>query len=248
MALGNTYQNNKNQMWEASYYSRLRIKNPKDNLALGFTFWKGTLKVSISSLSKDYHTNDNNSDLTYIHLSPTKARLLANLVQTVIEQKSDNIFGVDTGIGEVHGFIAVGREQGNPFLLIAKVNPDGTFESSHKFNFNMNYNYSLKVHDIKNLKCQKEYDNELELQQLYDILADYARFSSGAIGASVYDIGRYEAAKMSNMVRKIAEKTGAIEFKSNDNSFFNSHSVSDVSDNVTKSRYQSINDLDNELG
>ena len=154
MALGNTYQNNKNQMWEASYYSRLRIKNPKDNLALGFTFWKGTLKVSISSLSKDYHTNDTNSDLSYIHLSPTKARLLANLVQTVIEQKSDNIFGVDTGIGEVHGFIAVGREQGNPFLLIAKVNPDGTFESSHKFSISEKFiledldSYSVIVHGV----------------------------------------------------------------------------------------------------
>ena len=46
MPLGNNYQNT-NQMNDPNYYSRLRIKNPKENMSLGFTFRKSTPKVTI---------------------------------------------------------------------------------------------------------------------------------------------------------------------------------------------------------
>lgn len=245
MALG-TSSNNKNTMWEPSYYSRLRIKNPSDNLALTFSFWKGTLRIGIGDANglQDGKINE----YAYIHLSPTKAFIMSQAVKNIIsEPESDKIFGVDTGAGEVHGFIAIGREMGKPFLFIAKVAADGSYESSQRFNFNMDYNYMLRVHDIKHLKCQKEYDNSVELNQFMSILVDYARCASGAIGASVYDIGRYESAKNTNLIRKIAEKTGALEYNKNYN---NSQSPSFFSGAPSENRsyYQSISDLEQELG
>lgn len=260
MALGNSYQssnqgNNANQMWEASYYSRLRIKNPTDNIALSFTFWKGVLKVSIIEIGS-------NNELAYIHLSPTKARILASGVENIINNPEDmSTFGVDTGVGETRGFIAIGRDANSPFLFIAKVDKNGKYESSQRFNFNVNYNYLLKVVDITNLKCQKEYTNDVELHQFVDLLNDFARSASGALGASFYDIGRYESAKLNNIVRRIAEKTGVVDSNKSYNngggnrsnsSFFNSvdneyEAPSNVSANK-RSSYQSIDDLESELG
>lgn len=265
MALGSNYQNNnqnQNSMWEPSYYSRLRIKNPEQNLALTFTFWKGTLKVSITETGSSQEGRNN--ELAYIHLSPTKARILAEGVKRVsANSEGKEIYGVDTGTGETRGFIAIGREIGKPFLFIAKVNANGGYESSQRFDFNNNYNYLLGVHDLANLKCQKEYMNNIELDQFCGILEDYARFASGALGASFYDIGRYENAKLSNMVRSIGIKTGAIDPNKygnggggrSNNSFFNNvgseyeqPSSSAGNSSSGRSRYQNIDDLESELG
>lgn len=266
MALGSNYQNNnqnQNSMWEPSYYSRLRIKNPEQNLALTFTFWKGTLKVSI--IESGSSQEGRNNELAYIHLSPTKARILVEGVKRIATNaEGKEIYGVDTGTGETRGFIAIGRDMGKPFLFIAKVNASGNYESSQRFDFNNNYNYLLDVHDLSSLKCQKEYMNNVELDQFCNILEDYARFASGAIGASFYDIGRYENAKLSNMVRSIGIKTGALDASKyggnggggrSNNSFFNNvgseyeqPSASSNSGSSNRSRYQSIDDLESELG
>lgn len=260
MALGNNYQgNNQNQsMWEANYYSRIRIKNPEDNLALTFTYWKGTLKIAIIEAGSSQEGRNN--ELAYIHLSPTKASIFAECVRRVISNpEGSETYGVDTGVGETRGFIAIGRNIGVPYLFIAKVNSQGGYESSQRFVFNNNYNYLLNVHDINKLSCQKEYMNSVELTQFLNLLEDYARSASGAIGASFYDIGRYENAKLSNMIRKIGEKTGAIEpgrynggGRSN-NSFFNGvgseySQPTGNSNTGKKSQYQSIDDLESELG
>lgn len=262
MALGNTYQsnqgNNRDSMYEPTYYSRLRIKNPVENIGLSFAFWKGTLKISITETGSAQEGRNN--ELAYIHLSPTKARLLAEGTKRILENsEANNIYGVDTGTGETRGFIAVGRDKGVPFVFIAKVSGKGTYESSQRFNFNVDYNYLLKVHDIVKLSIQKEYQNQLELQQFYDLLQDYARSASGALGASYYDIGRYEATKLSNMVRKIGLKTGALESNYNNgggnsnSSFFRDADVdydapSKSSSQSSKPNFVSVTDLDEYLG
>lgn len=272
MALGNNYRNNGNQgnngnqMWEPSYYSRLRIKNPEQRLYVSFAFWKGTLRVSINESAGQ---SGQSNELAYIHLSPTKARIMADAVNRIIQTDKDGSYGVDTGAGETHGFIAIGRDHGIPYLFIAKVDGNGRYESSQRFDFTNNYNYILNVHDISQLKCQKEYMNTVELDQFHDILEDYARCASGAMGASFYDIGRYEAAKASNMMRKIAGKVG-VEFGNgnggngyngggnrynNNNSYNGNNNYSNGGNNGNSnngnnnhSRYDSIDDLEDALG
>ena len=252
MALGNNnYQNRnqQNQQSEPSYYSRIRITNPTDNIGLNFTFWKGLLKVSIVESGNAQEGRSN--ELAYIHLSPTKARLMAQCVDKILsDEKSSDIYGINTGIGEVNGFMAIGRDMGNPYLIIAKVGQNG-YESSQRFNFNKDYNYFLQVSDLDKLKFKKEYDNTVELTQFRDILEDFARASSGAIGASVHDIGRYEASKTNALVRKIAAKVG-VELNYTNNQFGGNGNYSKPSgdSNNSKSqgnRYNNISDLEDEF-
>lgn len=213
MALGNNnYQNNnrnggsQNNL-DANYYSRLRINNSNDNLSLTFMFWRGLMKVSIIELTNNNGSTQSN-ELASIFLSPTKARLMSECVGRILnDPETLEIYGINTGIGEVNGFMAIGRDSGNPYIMIAKVGKDG-YESSQRFNFNVDYNYLLQVNDLQELKFKKEYNNNVELQEFKDILDDYARSASGAFGASFYDIGRYENAKTTNLIKKLAEKVG----------------------------------------
>lgn len=273
MALGSSYNSNgggnnrsysnsnnqNNTLYNPTYYSRLSIRNPVDNLRLSFNYWNGTLRMSISEAGTAQ--DGRNNELAYIHLSPTKARLFATCVDRIITNpESSNIFGVDTGTGETRGMIAIGRDMGKPYLVIAKVNANGQYESNQRFNFNMNYQYLLQINDISKLGFKKEYDDSLELNQLKDLLEDYARYASGAAAYFYHDIGRYEAARSSNLIRKIGEKVGAIDKNYNggggsNNSFFSSASneYSEPSSNGNKANtgrnaYKSITNLEDELG
>ena len=226
MALGNgNYQNNRNgnngnqnSYSDPNYYSRLRINNNNDKLSLIFTFWRGLLKVSIVEIA-DRNVQDNNraDELAYIHLSPTKARLMSDCVGKILDNPdSIDVFGINTGVGDVNGFMAIGRDGGTPYLVIAKVGQNG-YESSQRFNFNVDYNYFLQVSDLENLKFKREYDNTVELKEFKDVLDDFARSASGAYGASFYDIGRYENYRTTNLIRRIAEKVGVESGRSNYN-------------------------------
>ena len=271
MALGSSYSNNSsnrssssnynnqnNTMYNPTYYSRISIRNPLDNLRLSFNYWNGTLRVSISEAGTAQEGRNN--ELAYIHLSPTKARLFADCVGRIIaDPETFDIFGVDTGTGETHGLIAIGRDMGKPYLVIAKVNSNGKYESNQRFNFNNDYQYLLQINDIVKLGFKKEYDNSIELNQVKDLLEDYARFSSGAAGYTFYDIGRYEAAKTSNLIRNIAEKVGASNGRSynsgngSSNSFFasaeNEYSEpTKNTQNTGRNNYKPVTNLEDELG
>lgn len=253
MALGTgNYQNARGnqQQYEPTYYSRLRMNNPKDNLSLQFSYWKGMLKIYITEAGSAQEGRAN--ELASIYLSPTKARLMVNCIDKIIDdEKSSDIYGINTGIGEVNGFMAISREAGVPYLIIAKVSQNG-YESSQRFNFNHDYDYFLQVSDLENLKYKKEYNNSIELKTFRDLLEDYARAASGAYGAAYYDIGRYEAAKNSNMVRKIAEKVG-VELYNGNNNYNGRNNFSQPSgdasrmNNSSNKRYSNIDELDSEL-
>ena len=267
MALGSTYNNSNNRsysnnnqnnsLYNPTYYSRLSIKNPVDNLRLSFTFWNGTLRLSISEAGTAQ--DGRNNELAYIHLSPTKARIFSACVKRIIENpEAVDIFGVDTGTGETRGLIAIGRDMGKPYLVIAKVDANGKYESNQRFNFNTDYHYSLQINDIVKLGFKKEYDNYLELNQLKDLLEDYSRNASCAAAYFYHDTARYETAKASNLIRKIGEKVGAIDKSYNgvsNNSYFSSvnngysESSNNKSDNNTgRNNYKPITNLEDELG
>lgn len=251
MALGNNnYQNNnrnggnsQNNI-DANYYSRLRINNSNDNLSLTFMFWRGLLKVSILEMINN-NGNTQSNEIASIFLSPTKARLMSECVGRIInDPETLEIYGINTGIGEVNGFMAIGRDSGNPYIVIAKVGKNG-YESSQRFNFNVDYNYLLQVSSLKDLKFKKEYDNNVELQEFKDILEDYARSASGALGASFYDIGRYENAKTTNLIRKIAETVGVENGNQNGNGTYNRQSSSGNYFNNGSNAYDSNNSSQN---
>lgn len=260
MALGGNYnsQNNGNNgPNNPTYYSRLRIKNYDNQTMLSFNYWKGTLKIMITEPSDNNNGNNGRpNELASIYMSPTKARILAEGVARIIASKEDKVYGVDTGTGNVKGFIAIGRSKGDPFLFIGKVNADGKYELNQTFNFNTNGNFLFDVKDLAHIKFQKEVMENIELQEFMDLLNDYARAASGAIAASVHDINFYENNRFTNLVRGIANKVGAghsngnggNHFFDNSNAEYSEPSRSSQNNNNTRSnRYESIDDLEDAL-
>lgn len=257
MAMGSYSNNNQNNkgLYEPTYYPRLRWKNEQDGLVLSPSYWKGSLKLSISAKGNNPGELE---EIGYIHLSPTKAFILAEYMQKIIDNPDGlDIYGVSTGTGENAGLIAIGRELGVPFLFVAKVDTNGNYLNSQKFRFNSNYHFGLNIHDLNKLSFEKEYVNNVELEQVRDMLIDWARSANGALAFSVHDVARYETAKMNNMLRKIAEKVG-VEFNGGNkssytgggsqNSFFNNNSGTMNKPASAGSRYvTSSDDLESEL-
>lgn len=260
MALGGNYNsnqnNNNNQNNDPTYYSRFRISNYNENLALGCSFWKGTLKLYIQKFGE----NNKAEEVGSIYFSPNKARLFANCVQKIIDDPDTfDIFGVDTGSGEIRGMAAIGRDMGKPYIALAKVDGSGKYTQYQRFNFPYDYNYSLKIENLTNLQFSKEINNTVDLETLKDLLYDYARASSGAYGASYYDIGRYEAGRESNLMKKVAIKLGVLNqdgsyadgtgyHRSNSNNSFFSGNGNSNTNNKSEKSYQTIDDLEDELG
>lgn len=213
MALGNNNTQNDKGLYEPNYYSRLQFKNPEQNLTIGFTYWKGSLKVVITERKNGQRPEE----IAYIHLSPMKAYLLAGFVEKVIESGDDNVYGVNTGVGETQGLITIGRENGAPYIIIASIDKDGNYTSSQRFDFIQNYHYGLTISNLQNMEFSKEYDDNAELNQFRHVLVDFARSANGALGASVWGVARYETAKQNNLLYRIGDKMGVID-KANGNS------------------------------
>lgn len=266
MAMGDNYNNNRygnngnnsRSNIDQTYYSRLKVKNDSAGMTLNFSFWKGTLKISINNIPNS--SDAKIEEMAYIHLSPNKAKTFASCVKYIIDNpETFDIKGVDTGIGETRGMLAIGRDMGKPYIIIAKVNKDGKYESQLRFDFNWDYNYTLDITNIEPLQFTRSYDNDIELVQLYELLIDFSRSSNGAMGYNVHDVGRYETARFSNLVRAIADKVG-VEFSNNNggyqrnaasnNSYFSNNNAQSQNNNRSSNssnKYQDIDDLENEF-
>lgn len=257
--LGSNNNQNGNNKYEPSYYPRLGWKNDGDRLRLSPTYWKGSLKLSITEV-KGMGDTSRAEDLAYIHLSPVKAMTIANYVRKCIDEpESTQAMGVNTGVSDTQGLFVIAREEtGRPYIIIAKIDKEGNYVQSQRFNFNHDYHYGLMIEDLNNLSFSKEYRNDIELEQLYELLVDFARSANGAMAASVWDISRYDALKTIN---QIADKIGARPSKGNGNggsandSFFNGNGNTSNSNSGSLSSGSksggytsgSINDLDNEF-
>lgn len=212
MALGSNNNQNDRGLYEPNYYARLQFKNPEQNLTMGFTYWKGSLKVAIT----ERKNNQKPEELAYIHLSPMKAHILSEYVDKVINNADNNVYGVNTGVGETQGLITIGRDNGAPYVIIASIDKDGNYTSSQRFDFIQNYHFGLSITDLQNMEFVKEYNDNAELSQFYNILRDFSRSANGALGASVWGVARYETAKNNNLLYRIGDKMGVVE-KSNNN-------------------------------
>lgn len=211
---------------EASYYSRFRVKSEETNMTLSATFWSGTLKLSITENRSTENTKPN--ELAAIYMSPFKSAIMAEYISKVIEDENcKKIYGVNTGAGESQGLFLISRENKVPYIIIAKVDSNGKFVNSQRFNFNRDYNYGLEVTNLDTLDFNKEYKNHIELSALRDLLLDFSRSANGAYAYFTHDINRYEIGKIVGKINKIAEKVG-VESNSgsyskgnSNNSYFN---------------------------
>jgi hypothetical protein len=180
MALGDTYNNNKNDKnkFSPSVYSPYKMGNADsvvDPSVLYATFWNNMLKLSIAPRKQ----TSNASDVAYdydnaisVYLTHTKANML---FQEIAEYEKNpdlyNYSGVSSGQGLIS--ISNGREFGvnSPCIVIRKINPEtGAEDSSYVYQFKQDYHYSIRNYDPKTNEFDKIFYNKLEIEELKILL------------------------------------------------------------------------------
>lgn len=256
MALGDN--NNKKQNYENTFYSRTRFTNYDEKKTLSFSFWKGLLKIAINEVKEAYSGVEYN-ELASIHLSPNKAFILKNQLLELKSLKdsatTSNAFGVDAGAGEVKSFIAFGnlpestKEDIQRYLVIGKVQPDGTVVERSSFNFNHNYYFGIEWNNLEKMDCTTTYQNDVELDMLIIVLDEYIKAITGATAYSVMDMARFDYSRINTKIELVMNKLG-IESKSSrqvsSESYFNKNGLgADSPENTNRARSQrtSIEDI-----
>lgn len=237
MALGNagSYNNNSNGnnkgLFEKTYYSRVRFKNPDSKLQLGFQYQKGMLVVDISKPK-----NENGFEMESVmnfYITHTKSMLLLDRIQEFEQyikeggKNPDVGFGINAGMGDtVKVLLLHVTETGNKAVLLAKVDQSGNFIEKVDFVFPTNYDYALKYNSINDRKVEKEYNDTVEWQEFVHTVEDFSRASNGAVGYSTIDMYRFDTQRILNKMNPIYEKLG-IELRggyngnrSSNNNFF----------------------------
>lgn len=246
MAIGDNGSNNNNGgnkgLYENTYYSRIRFKN--GNLALGVSFRSGLLILSIAEQQDGFKWED----LISIHLSPTKASLLADEIKKFREYYEEgNIvpgkaFGVNAGMNEKVSFIGIHADTDkNIIVTIGKFDGTGQITDRAEISLNKDYHYALEWEDISANDLAKVYYDNLEICQLANILEDFARYMNGALAYSVIDLGRYDNARILGKMDPIYDKLG-IERRNNGSGGNRTNSFLDNSSRV-QSTSTSIDDI-----
>lgn len=257
MAIGDYGNNNNNnsgnngKIFENTYFSRLRFKNADNKLALGFSFRSGLLILEISEVQDQ--NGFKYESLGSIFLSPTKARLFADEIRKFKEYLNsgdiipNKAFGVNAGMGEKVSYIGIHADESkNIFITIGKIDGSGQIIEQVTMPLNKEYHFSLEWDNIQTMELSKVYNDELELDQLLDLLDDFARSMSGATAYSTIDLGRYDLGRILKKMDPIYDKLG-IERMNSGSSYGKSNNFLD---NVGKSSSTSttLDDMENILG
>lgn len=256
MAIGdNGYSNSENnnegnngRLYDQTYYSRYNIKNKDKQLSISFR--SGLLILEIDEINQE---NYKRTALSTIYLSPAKAAMFAErLTRFKAYRAGDDIkenvaFGVTGGMKEKVSYIGVHtNEDKDVFVTIGKFDDAGNIVESTTMALNKDYNYSIEWQDISQMKLERVFNNDLELDQLIWAVSDFARFMSGAAGYSGADLTRYDHARIMNKMNPIYDALH-IERRSYGNSYSN-HNNDFLSNSSTSSRSTSIDEVSNLLG
>lgn len=216
-----------NKLYENTYYSRISMKG-SDGLRLGFSFKSGMLVVDISQEKDGFQFET----LSSCFLTPTKALLMFNQIETFKAALENNTYkdgtgyGVNTGIGDISTVLLVHKVDGCSAVTIGKVNAEGNYVSKFTYKFNKGYHYGISLSDYNSMStCQKDIYDDIELAQFTQTIKSFADNMNGSIAYSTIDLGRYDYRGLMNKMNPIYDKLG-IERGSNrsaqsDNNYFN---------------------------
>lgn len=217
MAIGGTYNGNneggsgKKQMYENTYYSRLKIKNDDAKIALSYSYRSGLLIVDISEIKQGFQYET----LESIYISPTKAYLLVKEIKKFKTYLSEGkitpnkAFGITTGMGEKVSYIGFHADKDNTiFITIGKIDGSGNITNAATIPLNKEYHYAVEWKNIEAMDLEKVYYDMTELEQFEAMVADFARAMSGAFAYSVADLTRYDITAIKNKMDPIYDKLG----------------------------------------
>ena len=217
MAIGENYtndfgSNNDKKLYEQTFYSRLRFKNESEGNALNISFSGGLMKIGIDQILDGFKYDNKIT----ISLSPTKSKILvdqlAALDKYIAEGKiSDKVaFGVNAGMKEKVTFIAfhVDSKDNAIIITIGTFDNAGTIIDRFDYRCHTNYHYGLTWSNLDSNKLDKTFYDNTEYESIKTTIADFARFMSGAAAYSVWDLGRYETARVLNKMNPIYGNNG----------------------------------------
>ena len=237
---GNNDSNQRNGLYDRTYYSRYRFKN--EDLGLGITYRSGLFVLEINQADSNYKI----TPVIAIHLSPMKAHLLNEEIKKFKKYLSEGkikenvAFGVNAGLGEKVSYIDFHSNSKKEILLtIGKFDDKGQIIESHTYTFKQDYNYALEWKDISKMSIEKVYYNTSELDILHNAIADFSRSMSGAFGYAAADLTRYDTQRILGKMDPIFDKlgierrTGGSGYRGGgDNNFLSNASVSSKSTNI----------------
>lgn len=256
MALGsNIYNNNENKTnYSDEVFSPYKMGNALseiDKTRLSFSFWNRMLKITICPLlgvENNIPKWDINNKVE-IYLNHTKALLLAQSIQNVLDGKSNNE-GVPSSSKSI--IFSNGLEFGsdNYFLTIRDIDPNtGSIITSIAYEFKKNYHYTVSNFNESNLDFNKNYNDTIEIVELQNLLTEYYKEASCAGAYFALETFKYNNSKTQTKLNSICEKLG-IEYSSKANtstkgSFFNNNNG-----NVNNNNFSiaSPDDIENEIG
>lgn len=217
MAIGGTYNSgnssnsDKKQLYENTYYSRIRVKNEDAKLALGFSYRSGLLIAEVSEIKQGFQYEA----LENIYISPTKALLLTKEIKKfksyLAEGKIEpnKAFGVTTGMGEKVSYIGFHADKDKNILItIGKIDGSGNITNAVTIPLNSEYHYAVEWNNIEAMDLEKVYYDTTELDQIELMLSDFARAMTGAFAYSVADLTRFDLAAVKSKMDPIYDKLG----------------------------------------
>ena len=213
MALGDA---NGRESKDKTFYSRLQFRDYTHNSGkrIAVYFWAGMLKLTIQ---KDKGTGFEYDDVVSSYIPQSKAKIfhkeLVNFYDLLKAGKIKDTktgYAINTGMGDNQTITCIHlSENGNPSLFIGKVDPSGNYLEHDDYEFNSpEFAFSLKISDLEKLKYSNENYENLELEQLINLMNNFANNMDGAIAYSTNDMNRYEWGSMINKLNAIGEKNG----------------------------------------
>lgn len=210
MGMGNYREGNLKKVFDKTYYSRLRFKNPDTKLVLGFNFSSGMLVIKMSQ------ADDNNqyTDLESCYLTGLKARIFLNEYNRFKEDfdakkvKEGAAYGVTTGMSETVTIMSFCVVDGSKAVAIGKVDGSGKVKEMHKFKFNDNFHYGLEWKDLDNMVVSKKFYPDIEFDAFGDILKEFISCYGGAQAYIAADLGKYDYRHTDNNINEIMKKLG----------------------------------------
>lgn len=212
MALGTTYNNNKNQDYRPTVYSFYKWYNSEstvDKTALSVSFWKGLVKIAIApKASGESDTSFDYQNEVKFHLTHTKARIFYNEILKFMAGEVTNV-----GVNSNKGLISVtnGAELGasNPCLIIRILNNEsGAIEASACYEFKSNFHFAVRNFDEKTKRFDTEYYNNVELEEFASMLKGYYEAATNAIAYTVVDQMSFDINRVTTRLMSIQDKLG----------------------------------------
>lgn len=247
MGIGDSTNSNFNKIYDPTYYSRLTLKN-SDSKRLSISYRSGLM---ILEIGKSIGSGDSFKVETEetIYLSPMKAHILTNQINSFIEYKKagdidpKKAFGVNAGMGEKVTYIAFSADtDGSNVITIGKFDGKGVIVESTSFRMSIDFNYALNWDDLSANNLVKVFDNDAEIIMLRNAIADFSRSMSGAYGYSAFDINRYEQNKTNKRIDQIFDALGIERQSYGGNKSFSQNNF--LNNTTSKSTsYEEIEDL-----